>query len=146
MFVIADVVVPQNVLEAVESILRGVGHIVRSVGAVVFIAPVLPLLCWAAFWLFAVDWTRMRQIMLKGGWLGVVLIGAVMVIVWQQISPTTQAVLGLTELSGYVEKLVYVTALVSVMFVCGAVQLTGCCSRCTPATVTEIDSGEGHSG
>ena len=38
MFVIADVVVPQNVLEAVESILRGVGHIVGSVGAVVFTA------------------------------------------------------------------------------------------------------------
>ena len=146
MFVMAAIETPTNVLEAVEAMLLGLGHIVRSVGEVVFTAPVLPLLCWAAFWLFAVDWTRMRQIMLKGGWLGVVLIGAVMVIVWQQISPTTQAVLGLTELSGYVEKLVYVTALVSVMFVCGAVQLTGCCSRCTPATVTEIDSGNSDKG
>ena len=88
--------------------------------------------------------TSLRQIMLKGGWLGVVLLGAVTVIVWQQISPEAGTVLGLTDLSGYVEKLVYVSALVTVMFVCGAIQLTGCCSRCTPVTVSEINLGDGH--
>mgnify|MGYP001053720612 CR=1 FL=1 len=70
----------------------------------------------------------------------VVLIGAVMVIVWQQISPSSRAVFGLTELSGYIEKLVYVTALLSLMFVCGAVQLTGCCSRCLPGVSTSPES------
>jgi len=144
MSVMADLGPLESVIEAMLQILGGVRQIVMSLGEVVFTAPVLPLLCWAAFWLFAVDWTRIRQIMLKGGWLGLILIGVVMVIVWQQISPTTQAVFGLTELSGYVEKLVYVTALLSVMFVCGAVQLTGCCSRCTPVPVTEIDSSDGH--
>lgn len=144
MFVIADLGPLQSIIDAVVQILAAVWQIVLVVGEAVFTGGVLPLLCWAGFWLFAVNWTSLRQIMLKGGWLGVVLLGAVTVIVWQQISPEAGTVLGLTDLSGYVEKLVYVSALVTVMFVCGAIQLTGCCSRCTPVTVSEINLGDGH--
>ena len=144
MFVIADLGPLQSIIDAVVQILAAVWQIVLVVGEAVFTGGVLPLLCWAGFWLFSVNWTSLRQIMLKGGWLGVVLLGAVTVIVWQQISPEAGTVLGLTDLSGYVEKLVYVTALLCAMFVCGAIQLTGCCSRCTPATLSEIDLGDGH--
>ena len=143
MLVMADAGPLQSIIEALGQILFGVQQIVVAVVSVVFTAPVLPVLCWSAFWLFAVDWTRLRQIMLKGGWLAVLLIGFVMVVVWQQIVPEAQSVVEL-EVSGYIEKLVYVAALLSLMFVCGAVQLTGCCSRCCPSPVTEIEPGNGQ--
>ncbi len=136
MLVMAETGPVWSIVEALGQILLAIQQILTAIGSVVFTSPVLPLLCWTGFWLFAVDWTRLRQIILGGGWMGVLLIGVVMVIVWQQISPSTRAVFGLTELSGYIEKLVYVTALLSLMFVCGAVQLTGCCSRCLPGVST----------
>ena len=132
-----------SVEEALAQILVSLQQILLSIGSIVFTAPVLPVLCWAAFWLFAVDWTLLRKIMLKGGWLGVLLIGFVMVVVWQQIVPEPRSVLGL-EVNGYIEKLVYVTALLSMMFVCGAVQLTGCCRRFCAAAVTELETGNEH--
>ncbi|GIS63232.1 MAG: hypothetical protein CM1200mP2_54570 [Planctomycetaceae bacterium] len=49
-----------------------------------------------------------------------------------------------SQVNGYIEKMVYVTALFTVMFVCGAIQLTGCCARCCPAPVTEPDAGHDH--
>ena len=130
----------ENLVEAVGQILLGLKQILTVLATEVFSAPVLPILLWSLFWLFAVDWTRLRQIILKGGWLGVVLVGVVMVIIWQQVVPEAEVVLGL-KVNGYIEKMVYVTALFTVMFVCGAIQLTGCCARCCPAPVTEPDAG-----
>ncbi|MEE3365373.1 MAG: hypothetical protein VX304_06980 [Planctomycetota bacterium] len=143
MFVMADAGPLDSIVEALGQIIFGLQQIVSSIASVVLTAPVLPVLCWTVFWLFAVDWIRLRQILLKGGWLGVMLVGFVMVIVWQQISPGSQSVLGL-ELNGYIEKLVYVTALLSVMFVCGAVQLTGCCTRWCAAEVVEVETTDSH--
>src|SRR5262245_2208696 len=50
------------------------------------IVPWSPLIAWVAFWLFAVRWVRLREIMAKGGWVGVVLLGAVAVMVWGSVS------------------------------------------------------------
>ena len=133
----------ENIVDALEQILLGFKQILTVVASVIFTAPVLPVLAWALFWLFAVDWTRLRQIILKGGWLGVALVGVVMVVVWQQIVPEAEVVLNL-EVNGYIEKMVYVTALFSVMFVCGAIQLTGCCRRCCPVPTTELETEDGH--
>ncbi len=134
-----------NILLALWRIVEQLFNIVVEIGGLAFTAPVMPLLIWSGFWLFAVDWTRLRQVMLRGGWIGVLLIGVVMVVAWQQISPqAADSVLGLMNLNGYIEKLMYVTGLVSLMFICGAVQLTGCCGR-NPATVTEAaEPGEGN--
>ena len=133
----------ENLIDAVGQILLGLKQILTVVASEVFSAPVLPVLVWSLFWLFAVDWTRLRQIILKGGWLGGGLGGVVMVIIWQQVVPESEVVLGL-KVNGYIEKMVYVTALFTVMFVCGAIQLTGCCARCCPAPVTEPDAGHDH--
>ena len=143
MFVMADAGPLDSIVEALGQIIFGLQQIVSSIASVVLTAPVLPVLCWTVFWLLAVDWIQLRQILLKGGWLGIMLVGFVMVIVWQQISPGSQAVLGL-ELNGYIEKLVYVTALLSLMFVCGAVQLTGCCTRWCAAEVVEAETTDSH--
>ena len=85
----------ENLVEAVGQILLGLKQILTVLATEVFSAPVLPILVWSLFWLFAVDWTRLRQIILKGGWLGVVLVGVVMVIIWQQVVPEAEVVLGL---------------------------------------------------
>ncbi len=143
MFVMAETGAVESIVEALGQIIFSLQQIISSIASVVLTAPVFPVLCWTVFWLLAVDWVRLRQILLKGGWLGVMLIGFVMVVVWQQISPGSQAVLGL-ELDGYIEKLVYVTALLSLMFVCGAVQLTGCCSRWCAAGTAESESTDAH--
>jgi len=103
-----------------------------AVALVELIAPWTPLLAWIAFWLFAVNWVKLREVMIRGGWIGVVLIGVVMVVVWGTIaSPMepTHHIFGLT-LSNYVGKTVYVTVLFCIMFLCGSVQLSGLAPAC----------------
>lgn len=95
--------------------------------------PVLPALAvWIIIWLFAVNWFQLRKVMLSFGWIGVLLIGFVMVLVWGVVSPPADDahhILGLS-LSNFVGKTVYVTGLFCIMFLCGAVQLSGCCAGC----------------
>ncbi len=130
------------ILLALWQIVEQLYLIVVELGGLILTAPVMPLLIWCVFWLFAVDWTRLRHIMLRGGWIGVVLIGVVMVVAWQQLDPeAADSLLGLMNLNGYIEKMMYVTGLFSLMFICGAVQLTGCCgpSRTEAAEATEAN-------
>lgn len=93
------------------------------------IAPWTPLIAWIGFWLFAVNWVRLRVLMLKGGGIAVVLIGLVMILVWGSVAPQPHSFFGY-EISNFVAKTVYVTALFSLMFLCGSVQLSGCCAQC----------------
>jgi len=102
------------------------------VALVELIAPWTPLIAWIAFWLFAVNWVKLREVMIRGGWIGVVLIGLVMVLVWGTVAPPEGGVhyiLGLS-LSNYVGKTVYVTVLLCIMFLCGSVQLAGFLPAC----------------
>ncbi len=52
------------------------------VSLVHLVLPWSPLIAWIAFWLFAVNWVKLRAVMLQGAWIGVVLIGLVMVLIW----------------------------------------------------------------
>ena len=59
------------------------------------------------------------------------LIGAVWVLIWGEVAPPPDGshhILGLS-VSNYVGKLVYVTAMFCLMFLCGSVQLSGCCQH-----------------
>ena len=97
---------------------------------VFLVLPLLPLAAWIGFWLFAVNWVKLRQVLLAGGWLGLVLVGVVMVLVWGTVSPPAGGahnLLGLS-LSNYVGKTVLVTGLICIMLLCGSVQLSGFCS------------------
>ncbi len=94
------------------------------------VMPWLALIAWVAFWLLAVNWVRYREVLVKGGLIGVLLIGLCMILIWGLIAPPEDGshyLFGLT-LSNYVGKTVYVTALFCIMFLCGSVQLSGCCS------------------
>ncbi|MEZ6058160.1 MAG: hypothetical protein R3C01_15790 [Planctomycetaceae bacterium] len=117
-------------------LLNALLNVVESVGLLIWqlvqtIAPWTPLIAWVAFWTLAVDWVKLRGSLLKGGLIGVILLGLVMVLIWGVVAPPetgSHYLLGL-KVSNFVGKTVYVTALFVIMFLCGSVQLSGCCDR-----------------
>lgn len=87
----------------------------------------VPLIAWVAFWLLAVNWVKFRQVLASGGWIGLVLIGFVMVLIWGLVSPPEgghHSFFGLSP-SNFYGKMIYVTGLYVIMFLCGSVQLSG---------------------
>src|SRR5438270_12555506 len=95
------------VLKALSQVIYSVWELVLALLAI--LAPWTPLAAWIAFWLFAVNWVKLREILAKGGWVGLVLIGAIMVLVWGSIAPGSGGFdfFGL-RISNFVEKTVYV--------------------------------------
>ena len=96
------------------------------------VLPWTPLIAWLCFWLFAVNWTKLREVMLQGAWIAVLLIGLVMILIWGSVAPPPDgyhSMFGL-QISNYVGKTVYVTFLFCLMFLCGSVQLSGYCAGC----------------
>jgi hypothetical protein len=95
-----------------------------------FLAPWTPLLAWIAFWLFAVNWRQLSPILMKGGWIGVLLIAWTAILVWSSVSVPADGYHSLygLQVSNVVGKTVYVTSLVVIALLCGSVQLAGCCS------------------
>ena len=91
--------------------------------------PHLGLYLGLAFWIIfctgALNWVRLRRIILSGGWIGVLLIAFAAVIVWGSIAPPEGGkhfILG-APLSNFPGKMVYVTGLICIMLLCGSVQL-----------------------
>jgi hypothetical protein len=106
----------------------------------------LGLLAWIVFWTFAVNWVKFRETLLNGGGIALFLIGVATVLVWGSIAPPAggiHSLLGL-ELSNYYGKMVYVTALYCIMFLCGSVQLSGCCGSCCKFEEDESAESESH--
>lgn len=109
--------------------------------------PWTPLIAWVAYWLLAVNWVKLRQVMIQGGWIGVVFLGLMMVLIWGMVAPPvggTHHLFGL-NVTNFVGKTVYVTALLTIMFLCGSVQLSGACGSLAqfPEDAPEDDHGHG---
>ena len=135
-----------DVLTNVVALLGAVWHLVISI--LQLILPWTPLVAWLAFWLYAVNWVKLREVLAQGGWIGVVAIGFMMVLIWGVIAPPATGshyLLGLT-LSNFVGKTVYVTALFTIMLLCGSVQLSGACGDWAtfPEPAADDDHGHGH--
>lgn len=114
------------------------------------IAPWWPLIAWIAFWTLAVNWVRLREVLLSRGFIGVLLIAVLMVLVWGIVAPPDGGyhhLLGLT-VSNFVGKLMYVTALLVIALLCGSVQLSGAVDRylhfVEPAEESHDDHSHGH--
>lgn len=107
------------------------------------VVPWTPLIAWVAFWLLAVNWVKVREVMIKGGWIGVVLIGLMMIMVWGVVAPPTGGTHHLFGLNvtNFVGKTVYVTALFTIMFLCGSVQLSGACGKLAQFPEDVVDDG-----
>lgn len=113
------------------------------------ILPWTPLIAWIGYWLFAVNWVKVREVMISGGWIGVVLLGLMMVLVWSVVAPPISGshhMFGL-HVSNFVGKSVYVTSLLTIMFLCGSVQLSGACGSLAVFKAPEIeDEHHDHGG
>jgi len=117
----------ENLLNRLLELIIAVWNVVESLFHLIL--PWTPLVAWVAFWLLAVNWVKFRAVLLKGGWTGLAFIGLIMIMIWGLIAPPVDGahhVFGLS-LSNFVGKTVYVTALFSIMFLCGSVQLSGVC-------------------
>jgi len=92
------------------------------------LVPWTPLAAWIAFWLLAVNWVKLRETLAKGGWVAIVLAGFLAILVWGNVSPPGAPAdfFGL-KISHFVEKTVYVSGLICLMFLAGALQLSGAC-------------------
>ena len=66
-----------QLLTSLQSLLVASWDVVLAV--LMLVSPWTPLLVWVAFWMLAVDWVKLRAVMIKGGWIGVALMGLVMV-------------------------------------------------------------------
>ena len=111
-----------------------------------FILPWTPLIAWVAFWLLAVNWRELYPILMRGGAIGVGLIGLTTVLVWATVSPPVDGVhhlLGL-EVSNHYGKVVYVSSLIVIAFLCGSVQVSGCCDSICCVGEPEPNSAEQH--
>jgi hypothetical protein len=136
------------VLQSLLELCRDLAVLIVNIGWVLL--PLLPLLVWVAFWTFGVNWTKLRAVLLEGGWVGLVLLGFLAVLVWGMVAPPlggAHQFLGLT-LGNFVGKTVLVTALICIMLLCGSVQLSGACgSLCRfEEPAAEAEHHGGHAG
>lgn len=99
------------------------------INLLVLLVPWTPLIAWVAFWLLAVNWEKLYPILAKGGVIAVLLIGLMAILIWGLIAPPPDGVHHLFGLkpSNFVGKTVYVTMLMTIMALCGTVQLSGAC-------------------
>jgi hypothetical protein len=130
------------VFESLKELCLALAMLAVNVGRVLL--PLLPLVAWVAYWTFGVNWTKLRSVLLQGGWVGLMLLAFLAVLVWGTVSPPAAGAhqfFGLT-LGNFVGKTVLVTALVCIMLLCGSVQLSGACgSLCQ---FDEPAEDEGH--
>lgn len=135
----------ESLLNLIEALLQVLAALASAV------APWWPLIAWVAFWLLAVNWVKLRGTLLDGGWIGVVLIGLMMVLIWGVVAPPADGahhLLGL-NVSNFVGKTMFVTGLLVIMLLCGSVQLSGAVDRYLQFSEPEPehhgdDHGHGH--
>jgi len=120
-----------------------------SLALLAVIRPWAPLYAWIAFWALAVDWVKLRLVLVRGGWIGLVLIAVVATLVWGMVDPPTEGshfLVGKT-VGNFVGKFMYVTGLLVIMLVCGSVQLAGGCGKLAsfPEDAAEDEHAHGDS-
>lgn len=89
------------------------------------LAPLLPLLAWAAYWLLLVDWPRLRIVLLRGGWIGLIGLILLFIATWHALDPEPrrEVLLGL-RVSALTNKVATTSVYVVVMLLCGAFRLS----------------------
>lgn len=136
-----------------EALLENLLNLVTSLWGVIWalvaiIGPWTALIAWVAYWLLAVDWSKLAPVMFRGGVVGVVLLGLMAALVWSVVSPAPYGhkFFQVLKVENFTGKLMYVTTLIVIMYLCGSVQLTGLCGSWAsfPEPVEEPAHGHGH--
>lgn len=106
----------------------------------------VPLIAWVAYWLLAVNWIKFRETLASGGWIALVFIGFIMVLVWGFVAPPEGGhhnFFGLQPTNFY-GKMIYVTGLYVIMFLCGSLQLSGAVRSLTRFDEKETAEAAAH--
>lgn len=56
-----------QLLTSLQSLLVASWDVVLAV--LMLVSPWTPLLAWVAFWMLAVNWVKLREVMIRGGWI-----------------------------------------------------------------------------
>ena len=117
-------------LNSLLDLILAIYHVIVNFAGLIL--PYAALAAWVVFWLLGVDWVKFRKVLAEGGVVGILLLALVIIMVWGLIAPPAGGVhdLGLVSVSNFVGKTVFVSSLFVIMFLCGAVQLSGACSCC----------------
>ncbi len=137
----------EKLIESLQHLLSAGWEVVTSL--LILIVPWTPLVAWVAFWLLAVNWEKLYPILAKGGAIGVLLVGLTMVLIWGLIAPPPDGVHHLFGLrpSNFVGKTIYVTMLLTIVALCGSVQLSGACGSIVNFPDDEFDEDDhAHGG
>jgi len=134
----------EQLIVSLQDLLVAGWHVVTNL--LVLIVPWTPLIAWVAFWLFAVNWEKLYTVLAKGAVIGVLLIGLMAILVWGLVAPPADGVHHLFGLqpSNFVGKTIYVTMLLTIMALCGSVQLSGACGTLFPEVEADEHDGDGH--
>ncbi len=117
-------------LQSVVALLKAAWGVVSA--TFFLLLPYLGLICWVGYWLLAVNWTKLYELLFKkGAIVSFSLLIIFWVLVWCTVSPPAD---GYHDWFGFkvgnvVGKLVYVVGLTSLAFICGSVQLSGAVNR-----------------
>jgi hypothetical protein len=92
-------------------------------------------------------WTPLRELLLKGGWIGIFLLAFLAILIWGSVAPQSgpSDIQGL-KVSPFVGKTIYVSALVVLMFLAGSLQLSGFCSDWCQLALAPPPPADDHHG
>jgi hypothetical protein len=89
-----------------------------------FLGQHLVVIAWFAWWLLAIKWARLWEILGRGGWVVLLLAMIAGAAAWSQIAPSDCACLGFVTISNFWWQLLAVTLLALETLFCGWLQGT----------------------
>ena len=91
--------------------------------------PAIPMLAWAAFWYWAVDWRRLRGVLAAGGIVPMLVVLVLAVFVGIALDGGGARQFGPVPVSGWVSAVGWAAALCTIAFLAGAAQISRSSSR-----------------
>ena len=111
-----------ELLGALSNLAAAVVGVAAAVAVVA--APFVPILAWAAFWYFAVDWQKLRPLLARGGAVTILIVAAIAVAAGVAVDPEPSRTFGPVPVSSLVHKIGWVAALATVALLAGAARVS----------------------
>jgi hypothetical protein len=80
------------------------------------------VVAWLAWWLCAVNWEKVWEVLARGGWLVVLLLGVLAALAWSQLDPGPCSFLGILTIGSFWWQLGAVGLLIGATLFCGWLQ------------------------
>ena len=126
-----------ELLSELTNLVAALGGVLRA--ALLVLRPFVPLLAWAAFWYFAVDWVRLRATLRAGGLVPVIVLLVVAVAVAVAVDPVASRQFGPVPVSSLVHKIGWAAAMSAVALLAGAAQIS---RRSAPPGIRGVVGGD----